>query len=196
MREYLARLATKTTVAACSGNHDLDARNDLDERSAVWLQGAQADGVYVDGTSISTPDVLISVFPWWDGPRTRARVDELFASEATRVGDRRWIWVYHAPPDQSPTSWTGRRYYGDSDLNAWIDRYQPALVLCGHVHESPFVDEGAWSHLIGTTWVVNAGRQSGPLPPHVVIDTEQATAEWWSVVGRGELSFAATQYSG
>ena len=32
--EYLARLAAKTTVVACSGNHDLNARNELGERAA------------------------------------------------------------------------------------------------------------------------------------------------------------------
>jgi len=30
--EYLARMAAKTTVVVCSGNHDLNARNDLGER--------------------------------------------------------------------------------------------------------------------------------------------------------------------
>ena len=50
--EYLSRLAAKTTVAACSGNHDLNARNELDERAAVWLQARATSGVYVDGTSI------------------------------------------------------------------------------------------------------------------------------------------------
>src|SRR5258708_39028751 len=31
---YLARVAAKTTVVVCSGNHDLKARNDLGERAA------------------------------------------------------------------------------------------------------------------------------------------------------------------
>src|SRR5438552_1066320 len=35
--QYLARMAARTTVVACSGNHDLNARNAVGERAAVWL---------------------------------------------------------------------------------------------------------------------------------------------------------------
>jgi SAM-dependent methyltransferase len=34
-----------------------------------------------------------------------------------------------------------RRHYGDADLNGWIVRHAPDMVLCGHVHQSPFADE-------------------------------------------------------
>ena len=32
--EYLSRMAARSTVVACSGNHDLNARNNHDERAA------------------------------------------------------------------------------------------------------------------------------------------------------------------
>ena len=80
--------------------------------------------------------------------------------------------MYHAPPDASPTSWTGKRHYGDEDLVKWIDQYQPAVVLCGHVHESPFATGGSWIDRIGATVVLNAGRQRGPFPPRIEIDTD------------------------
>ena len=118
--EYLARLTAKTTVVACSGNHDLNARNELGERAANWLDAARASGVFVDGMRIETDDVFVTVCPWWDGPRTKELVDRQLADDAARVGDRLWIWAYHAPPDDSPTSWTGKRHYGDEDLVAWI----------------------------------------------------------------------------
>lgn len=188
--EYLSRIAAKTAVAACSGNHDLNATNELDERAAAWLQQAKASGVFVDGDTIDTDDVVVTVCPWWDGPRTREQFGAALASGAPTVGDRLWIWIYHAPPDQSPTSWTGRRYYGDTDLNAWIERYQPALVLCGHVHESPFVDAGGWSDRIGATLVVNAGTEPGPVPPHIVVDTDTGEISWTSSQGIDEATFA------
>ncbi|HTL87500.1 MAG TPA: metallophosphoesterase [Acidimicrobiia bacterium] len=193
--EYLKRMATTTTVVACSGNHDLNARNDLDERTAAWLEDARIAGVFVDGSRIETADVLITVCPWWDGPRTRDRVDAALGSDAARRDDRMWIWVYHAPPDQSPTSWTGSRHYGDTDLNAWIDAHRPDLVLCGHVHESPFIEGGDWADRVGPAWVVNAGRQPGPVPCHIDIDTDARTAGWISAEGVRELEWAA-QYSG
>jgi Icc-related predicted phosphoesterase len=188
--EYLRRIAAKTTVAACSGNHDLNAQNDLDERAAIWLEAARDAGVYVDGTSIVTKDAHVTVCPWWDGPRTRQRFAEMLAGEADVVGERTWIWVYHAPPDRSATSWTGSRYYGDTDLNSWIERFRPALVLCGHVHESPFVDDGNWSDRIGATWVVNPGRESGPVPAHAIVDTEARSIRWSSATAAEDVSFA------
>jgi len=189
--EYLTRFASKTQVVVCSGNHDLNAENDVGERAALWLARARDAGVYVDGTSIVTDEVHVTVCPWWDGPRTREQFDAALAAEAATVGDRLWVWVYHAPPDQSPTSWTGRRYYGDRDLNAWIERYRPALVLTGHVHESPFADDGGWSDVLGTTVVVNGGRESGPVPAHLVVDTERGEVEWRSSAGAETRTFAS-----
>jgi Icc-related predicted phosphoesterase len=193
--EYLARMAAKTTVVVCSGNHDLNARNELGERAAVWLDDARASGVFVDGARVVTEDVVISVCPWWDGPLTREVVDGTLAADASAVDGRLWIWAYHAPPDDSPTSWTGRRFYGDADLNGWIERHRPDLVLCGHVHQSPFAEGGGWADRIGSTWVVNSGREPGPIPTHIVIETGARQALWVSSVGVEELSLAA-QYSG
>jgi Icc-related predicted phosphoesterase len=193
--QYLARIAAKTTVVVCSGNHDLNARNDLGERSAIWLDDARASGVHVDGARVVTDDIVISVCPWWDGPRTREVVDAALTADAAEVDGRFWIWAYHAPPDQSPTSWTGRRFYGDADLNGWIEQHRPDLVLCGHVHQSPFTDGGSWVDQLGSTWVVNSGREPGPVPTHIVIDTDTRIARWSSSEGVQERSFAA-QYSG
>ena len=124
-------------------------------------------------------------------PDTREQVDQQLARDAALVGDRRWIWVYHAPPDSSPTSWTGKRHYGDEDLVKWIDQHQPAAVLCGHVHESPFTTGGSWIDRIGATVVLNAGRQRGPFPAHVEVDTDTGMASWRSLAERDEQSFVA-----
>jgi Icc-related predicted phosphoesterase len=181
--EYLARIAAKTSVVTCSGNHDLDADNDLGERSAQWLVRATHSGVAVDGGRFETEQVLLTVCAWWDGPLTRDVVDRQLADDALVVGDRRWIWAYHAPPDESPTSWTGRRHYGDADLGAWIEKHRPDFVLCGHVHQSPFATEGGWIDDIGPTVVVNAGRQSGPVPTFVELDLTAGRASWHSAAG-------------
>jgi Icc-related predicted phosphoesterase len=181
--EYLSRLARKTEVIACSGNHDLDSRNEFDELHASWLMKAASAGVRVDGARLERDDVVVTVCPWWDGPRTRDVVDRQLIADAAVVGDRQWVWVYHAPPDESPTSWTGKRYYGDQDLRTWIERHRPSVVLAGHVHEAPFATDRGWLDRICSTWVVNAGRQIGPVPAHVVIDTETAEATWASQKG-------------
>ena len=188
--EYLARIAAKTNVVACSGNHDLNARNELDERSARWLDAARPAGVAVDGMRLELDDTRVTVCPWWDGPRTRELVDRQLAEDAIEAAGHPWIWVYHAPPDASPTSWTGKRHYGDEELVAWIEQHHPDFVLCGHVHQSPFASQGAWIDRIGSTLVFNAGRQIGPVPTHISLDTDAGTAQWYSLAGDEERAFA------
>jgi Icc-related predicted phosphoesterase len=144
--------------------------------------------VHTDGARLEHPDLLVTVCPWWDGPRTRDVVDEQLAADAARLDGRDWLWVYHAPPTASPTSWTGKRHYGDDELRAWIEQHGPQLVLCGHVHQAPFADDGGWADRIGTTWVVNAGRQIGPVPAHIVVDTTEGFASWSSLEGRDEIA--------
>ena len=96
--------------------------------------------------------------------------------------------MYHSPPDESPTSWSGTRHFGDDVLNTLIDTHQPDLVLTGHVHEAPFRPGGSWHDRLGDTIVLNAGRHPGPIPTHLIVDTDAGEAAWWSMEGRGELS--------
>ena len=58
----------------------------------------------------------------------------------------------HAPPygTKCDRLRTGE-HVGSAALRALIDREQPDLVLCGHIHESRAIDE------IGPTTVVNPG---------------------------------------
>ena len=181
--DYLAQIATKTTVIACSGNHDLNACNEHDERSAAWLATAGGSRVLVDGARLDAEQVMVTVCPWWDGPRTRKDVNRQLAEDAMLVGDRLWIWVCHAPPESSPTSWTGTRHYGDPQLVAWIDQHRPAIVLCGHIHEAPFASNGSWIDRCGLTWVFNSGRQIGAVPAHIEIDSDARLARWLSLNG-------------
>jgi len=182
VRTYLQRLAARTRVVVCSGNHDLTARNGHGEKSAPWIEEATADGVVVDWTRLDVDDTRITVCAWWDGPSTRADVDRQLATDAEER-PARWIWIYHFPPDGSPVSWTGERHIGDADLNGWVDQHQPDLVLTGHIHESPFKPGGSWAARLGETWVLNAGHEWGPVPAHVLVDTDAGTAEWWSATG-------------
>ena len=52
--EYLSRIAAKTTVVACSGNHDLNARQRARRACRAWLDAARGSGVFVDGTRLVT----------------------------------------------------------------------------------------------------------------------------------------------
>jgi Icc-related predicted phosphoesterase len=182
VQKYFGRLRSQTRLLVCSGNHDLDSRDAAGEKIARWIKGQENPGVLSDGDSVSIEDVLFTICPWWDGPLTRDRIGEQLAAAAeTRTGA--WIWIHHAPPDQSPTSWGGKRYFGDIELRQWIELYGPDIVVSGHVHQSPFVTDGSWADQIGSTWVFNAGHQFGAPPAHIILDTVAGEAAWFSAAG-------------
>ena len=183
---YLSLLQGVTQVAVSSGNHDLTGPDADGEQSALWMAEAREAGVPCDGGSLLVDDTLITICPWWDGPVGRAALEAQLAADAARRPTQ-WIWVYHWPPLGSPTSWTGRRHYGDEDLVGWIDQYRPDLVLTGHVHDPPFKPEGSWADRIGNTWVFNPGRQIGPVPTYIDIDLADGTAVWSSMLGSEDL---------
>lgn len=182
MLKYFARLNAKSRLIVSSGNHDLDARNAAGEKIVRWIHQARRAGVPTDGDAVMIDGTLITICPWWDGPIVHAEIDAQLRRDAERE-KRRWIWVYHAPPDHSPTSWVGDRYEGDEDLVRWIEAHSPDLVLSGHIHESPFKRGGSWVDRIGKTWVFNAGRQIGEIPAHVIFDTAHERAAWFSLAG-------------
>ena len=136
-----------------------------------------------DGDSLRLDDTLVTICPWWDGPICRELVARQLITDATHR-PARWVWVYHWPPIGSPTCWTGSRDDGDSDLVEWITEHQPDLVLCGHVHQSPFADKGSWVDRLGETWVFNAGNQRGPIPTRIEIDLTAGTPSRTSLMGK------------
>jgi Icc-related predicted phosphoesterase len=180
--KYLQRVAGATRLVVCSGNHDLNGRNASGEKIATWMSKVRRMGIPADGDSLELGDTLVTVCPWWDGPSARDAVDRQLAADAARPR-RRWIWVYHAPPKGSPLSWNGTRYFGDEHLAGWIDQYRPDFVLCGHIHQSPFRSGGSWVDRVGPAWVFNAGCQIGPIPAHVIVDTDAGEATWSSLAG-------------
>ena len=180
--KYLERVNSKTRLLVSSGNHDLNAENAADEKVAAWMSRVHSLGVVTDGESYQDEGILFTVCPWWDGPVTRAQVEAQLAADAEKEKSQ-WAWVYHSPPDQSPTSWGGKKHFGDCDVVEWIHRFQPAMVFTGHIHQSPFRQGGSWVDRIGSTWIFNTGRQIGPIPCHCIIDTEAQKALWFSLAG-------------
>lgn len=180
--KYLQRVAAKTRLMVCSGNHDLCSRDASGERVANWLKELRSTATPVDGDAILLDGVLFSVFPWWDGPRTIERIAEQLSRDALRQREH-WIWIYHAPPTGARIAVESDRVTGDDELTRWIARFRPDLVFCGHVHNAPFLPGGAWIDRLGSTIVTNAGRQTGDVPAHIVIDTEKPAALWLSIAG-------------
>ena len=182
IQKYLELLSGKTKVVTCSGNHDLDSRNEEGEKTAAWIAEVSRAGVPADGETIEMDGILFSICAWWDGPIARERIDAQLKRDAARRSGP-WVWVHHAPAANSPTSWGGSRSHGDEVLSAWIDLHQPDMVLSGHIHQSPFTKAGSWVDRIGKTLVFNMGQHLGAPPPHIIIDTELAEAAWLSAAG-------------
>ncbi len=187
LTNYLDLLAARTSVFVASGNHDLDGPGVHGEQIAAWLQQPMSDAVHVDGKSVDVGDTRFTICPWWDGPITR---EEVAAQLAAAAIDRpeRWVWLYHAPPAGTPLCFDGRRTFPDQDLADWIAEHNPDVVLCGHIHQAPWAEGGSWNARLGNTWVFNAGKQIGPVPPHITLDTEAATATWFGVFESETLS--------
>ncbi len=108
------------------------------------MKRVRALGIPTDGDSVDCGDTLVTVCQWWDGPGAKETVRaHIERDSAAASAKKNWIWVYHAPPENSPTSWNGKQFYGDADLSGWIGQYEPDLVFCGHVHQAPFRG-GSW----------------------------------------------------
>ena len=183
VEKYLRLIRQKTRLLVSSGNHDGDSRSAADESVAQWLREAKAEGLFVDGESMDLPGARVTICPWWDGPVSRAELEAQLAIEAQKVQGR-WIWIHHAPPAGSPVCWTGKTYGGDEALLDWIKRFEPDMVLSGHIHNSPFYAKGSWVDRIGKTWVFNPGRQLGSCPTYITLDLEVMSAEWISIEGQ------------
>ena len=170
-----------------------DLHYDLRKLDWVLAEAAGVDLLVVAGDlldiSSSVPlDAQVAVVLEYLGPATLARLEAgLDAAAAHRTLP--WIWAYHGPPE-GPLSWTGERHYGDPELPRLIDQHRPDVVLCGHIHQAPYVEGGGWWERRGTTHLFNSGYQRGELPAHVILELspQERTATWWSLAGSGEMT--------
>ncbi|WP_193213309.1 metallophosphoesterase family protein [Luteolibacter marinus] len=178
VEKYLHRLSKQTRVIVSSGNHDGDHRDATGESRARWLREMKGERLHVDGESLDVEGMRITVCPWWDGPVSRAEVEQQLIAAQPPPGVP-WIWVYHAAPE-GPLSWTGREFAGDSTLSGWIERFSPHIVLSGHIHNAPFYAQGSWIDRLGQTWAFNPGRQIGGCPSVLLFDLERQEVSWHS----------------
>jgi Icc-related predicted phosphoesterase len=180
LEKYLRHLAERATVLVSSGNHDLDGPGEDGEQVARWLGDVVGEGIHADGTSVDVGDIRFTICPWWDGPVTRDAVGAQLAAAAL---DRpaRWVWLYHSPPAGTVLCRDGRREFPDHELAAWIEEHRPDVVLCGHIHQAPWIEGGSWYARLGDTWVFNAGKQRAPVPAHITLDLAQGTADWYGI---------------
>jgi len=99
----------------------------------------------------------LSAMPPWMSTMYHFSEQEL--AEALDAGRRqvaaagRLVVLSHAPPHGTRLDrvWLLGRHVGSTALREFVDRVQPELVVCGHIHEARGVDE------LGRTTIVNCG---------------------------------------
>lgn len=141
--------ATKATVFAVAGNCDSPAIDRmLAERGvSVFGRGSVHGELGIYG---------VSAMPPWMGNMYELSEEEIGAAlekgREEAAGARHEIVLSHPPPrNLSVDRTSGGTHVGSTALRNFIDRVQPILVVCGHIHEARGIDSA------GDTTVVNCG---------------------------------------
>jgi uncharacterized protein len=137
-------------LLAVAGNCDspeIDARL-VELEVSLDARGVVIDGVGLFGASAAPHSPLHTPYEVPDEELGR-RAD---AGLADVDGARVRIFCPHSPPyDTACDRLRSGRHVGSPALRAFVDREQPDLLLCGHIHEARGVDD------VGATRVVNPG---------------------------------------
>ncbi|MDZ7267349.1 MAG: metallophosphoesterase [candidate division KSB1 bacterium] len=136
-------------VLAVAGNCDSAAIDDMLVRRGVSLhrRGTLVNGVGFFG---------LSAMPFWRGDMyefTEQELDGFLAEGHAQVqGAPRCIMLTHPPPRATKADRThAGRHVGSTAVRTWMDRRQPVLLVCGHIHEARSLDS------INGTTLVNCG---------------------------------------
>jgi Icc-related predicted phosphoesterase len=149
--ERVVRLAQSqgTQVFAVAGNCDSAT---IEQRLLALGVSLFQRGVVVDGVALQG----LSAMPPWHAQMYQFTEDQLAAALDTGYtqlqGARPHVVLSHAPPRAERVDRTGHGHHvGSTALRLFIDRVQPDLVVCGHIHEGRAIET------LGNTVVVNCG---------------------------------------
>ena len=138
------------SLLAVAGNMDspeIDARL-VELGVSIDGRGTVIDGVGVFGVSAAPFSPLHTPYEAAEDELER-RIEAGFAGVA---GARVLVFCPHAPPRGTACDrLRSGRHVGSEVVRSFVDREQPDLVLCGHIHESRGVDE------VGRSRIVNPG---------------------------------------
>lgn len=136
-------------VMAVAGNCDSAA---IDQRLAelgvsLFRRGAMLDDVGFYG---------VGAMPPWTGTMYELTEEEISAALETGRGQvpgaAHEVVLSHPPPRDTSLDKTRRgSHVGSTAVREFVERIQPALVVCGHIHEARGIDR------IGPTTIVNCG---------------------------------------
>ncbi len=149
LEETIAALAgIETPTVLVPGNNETEAA--LREAAANWSSATVLHGeaAEVGGVSFFGLGAGIPITPWdWSFD-----LDEAQAAERLALFPPGAVLVVHSPPKGHCDQSSAGDHLGSEAIAAAIERTQPALAVCGHIHES-------WGERsrIGTTEIANLG---------------------------------------
>jgi uncharacterized protein len=145
---YLAQ-STNVPIFAVAGNCD---SVQIDERLAELGVSVAGRGMIINDVGIHG---LSAAPPWHSGMYglTEEEMIQCLQAGYTQIQNAsRHVVLAHVPPHGIKLDCTHFfQHVGSTALRQFVDQTQPALVVCGHVHESRGVD------MVGPTTVVNCG---------------------------------------
>jgi Icc-related predicted phosphoesterase len=125
---------------------------------SVGVMGVGTSGITPFNTPSETPDETLGA--WLD--ETYAQASQYDAT----------VVVVHDPPFGTKCDDLGNGVHvGSKAVRAFIEKEQPPLVLCGHIHEARSIDT------IGTTTVINTGMLSAGGYAKITIEGAAVQAE-------------------
>lgn len=154
-------------LCALAGNMD---SAEIDERLAdlgvaLDARGLEVDGVGVFGASAAPVSPLRTPYEIADDDLER-RIEAGFRDVA---GSRVVVFCPHAPPARTACDrLSSGEHVGSEVVRASIEREQPDLVLCGHIHEARATDQ------IGRSRIVNPGAVADG--HYAIVDTDEEIA--------------------
>ncbi len=175
LKELLVRAAAKDIdFIVCCGDvstfgrgfeHVLSSFNDLKKKLYVVPGNHEEHGTFFEDSvskypfCVSLHQKAVKVGSYWFlgyGGGGFALEDKNFRKIAREwygeFNGEKVVLVTHQPPYGSAVDWLSNRHVGNKDYRAFIERINPRLVLCGHLHETVGTIEK-----LGDTKVVNPG---------------------------------------
>ena len=153
MLPYLRAIRQRTSLAICSGNHDVLPQRGFD--TAQWMQPLRDEGIHIDGDDFWFCDYRFRCIGWCD---------------PVPASQEPWsdFWVMHAPPYGARTSMVrGGISHGDEEArDVCLAGGGPLITLGGHVHwPIEFWD------VLHETITLNPGKGDNfECPNHIVVD--------------------------
>ncbi|MFH1400227.1 MAG: metallophosphoesterase [Nanoarchaeota archaeon] len=96
----------------------------------------------------------LHVIGWGDGGFARhdPEFEQYAVAMMKRIKDAPLITVFHGPPFKTTLDHIDGKHVGNKSYRAFIEKHQPHLTICGHIHET-----AKSTDRIGRTLIVNPG---------------------------------------